>query len=489
MPDRRAPRATKLFRARSSALGALGLLLVLAASASAVARAGAGTSSFAEEGLLRSPQTLSGLKDVAGQPIPFGTARYFGGVRPAAIGSGVVGIASSPDGHGYWIATAQGTVLRFGDAGTVGRADCAKGHVVAIVASEDGPGYWLACSTGAVFAFGDAHGHGSARPAQLSTPIVAMAATPKARGYWLVASGGRVYGFGDARSYGTASAEASHNRVVAMAAMPDGKGYWLATSNGQVFAFGDAHHYGSAAGELGVGHAVAMAATPDGRGYWITASNGRLFRFGAAVSYGSAASVVTRSPVVAMAAAPDGRGYWLLPTRPTRPPAPIGLPAPGPGFVAGHVTAIGDSVMLDAQPALQADIAGIDVEAAVSRQWYEGVALAQQLKSEDRLGAIVVIDLGTNGPVTPQMFTQMMDVLAGASRVVFVTVHLPPSYSWVQSVNETLKQCVPLYPRDRLADFNKLADENPEWFYGDGVHMPIGGAGAQAMALLIKAQI
>ena len=94
--------------------------------------------------------------------------------------------------------------------------------------------------------------------------------------------------------------------------------------------------------------------------------------------------------------------------------------------------------MLDAEPALVADIPGIDVEAAVSRQWYEGVALAQQLKSEGRLGAIVVIDLGTNGPVTTEMFAQMMDVLAGASRVVFVTVHLPSYYSWSKSVNETL---------------------------------------------------
>ena len=33
--------------------------------------------------------------------------------------------------------------------------------------------------------------------------------------------------------------------------------------------------------------------------------------------------------------------------------------------------------MLDAQPDLQADIPGIDVEAVVSRQWDDGVALAR----------------------------------------------------------------------------------------------------------------
>ena len=386
----------------------------------------------------------SWLKDVAGQPISFGSARYFGGVKPPEIGSGLVGMAGSPDGHGYWIATANGTVFAFGDAVSYPSALSPKGQAVAIVPSNVGVGYWLACSTGAVFAFGDARLHGSLSGHALSTPIVAMAATPNARGYWLAASGGQVFGFGDAQLYGSASAELGNNHVVAMAGTPDGKGYWLAASNDEVFGFGDAR------------------------------------------SYGSAASVVKKRPVVTMATVTGGRGYWLLPTR---PPAPLGLPAPGPGFLAGPVTAIGDSVMLDAQPALQADIPGIDVEAAVSRQWYEGIELVQQLKAEDRLGAIVIIDLGTNGPVSPQQFADMMDALAGASRIVFVTVHLPPSYSWAESVNATLSQCVPQYPRDRLADFNKLADGNPEWFYGDGVHMPIGGAGAQAMASLIKAQI
>ncbi len=425
------------------------------------------------------------VKDVAGQPIPFGSARYFGGVRPSELGSGVIGIAASPDGRGYWLATANGAVFRYGDAKAYVSHELPKGHIVAIVASRAG-GYWLASGTGQVFPFGDAPSYASTRSVELSTPIVAMAATPDGRGYWLAASGGEVFHYGDARFYGSSTPDLSHDHVVAMAAAPDGRGYWLAGSDGRVFSFGDARFHGSAAREIGKARIVAMVATRNARGYWLAASDGKVFSYGSARFYGSAAQAVRKNPVVAMAAAPDGRGYWLIPTS---PPRPVGLPAPGPGFIAGHVTAIGDSVMLDAAPDLEADIPGIDVEAAVSRQWYEGILLAQQLKAEGRLGAIVVIDLGTNGPVSPQQFTAMMDVLAGASRVVFVTVHLPSYYSWSQSVNTTLREGVPRYPRDRLADFNKLADKNPQWFYGDGVHMPIGGTGARAMALLIKSQI
>jgi hypothetical protein len=365
--------------------------------------AGSGDLPITRSASLQSVRTLRSVHDVAGEPIPFGTASYFGAVAHEDLGSGVTGIAASSSGRGYLLATGNGRVFNFGDArfhGSIAAGNSAQ--VVAIVETSNGGGYWLACNTGRLFNFGDAGFYGSAGGLPLTTPIVAMAATPDGRGYWLVASGGRV------------------------------------------FHYGNAHFYGSAS------------------------------------------FTVRRYPIVAAAATPDGEGYWLLPSI---PPSPVGLPTPGNGFVAGHVTAIGDSVMLDAQPALEADIPGIDVEAAVSRQWDDGIALAQQLRSEDRLGAIVVIDLGTNGPVSLQQFTDMMNVLSGASRVVFVTVHLPSDYTWANSVNATLEQGVPHYPRDRLADFNKLADENPQWFYSDGVHMPIGGAGAQAMAGLVKSEI
>ena len=447
MQNRRAPRTRR--PPRSGRVAVLGIVVAVLVSSAACTTgqptAGHGDLPIARSASLQSLRALRSVHDVAGEPIPFGTASYFGAVAHEDLGSGVIGIAASSSGRGYLLATGNGRVFNFGDArfhGSIAAGNSAQ--VVAIVETGNGGGYWLACNTGRLFNFGDAGFYGSAGGLPLTTPIVAMAATPDGRGYWLVASGGRV------------------------------------------FHYGNAHFYGSAIAELGSDHIVAMAATPDGRGYWLVASGGRVFHYGNAHFYGSASFTVRRYPIVAAAATPDGKGYWLLPSI---PPSPVGLPAPGNGFVAGHLTAIGDSVMLDAQPALEADIPGIDVEAAVSRQWDDGIALAQQLRSEDRLGAIVVIDLGTNGPVSLQQFTDMMNVLSGASRVVFVTVHLPSDYTWANSVNSTLEQGVPHYPRDRLADFNKLADENPQWFYSDGVHMPIGGAGAQAMAGLVKSEI
>ena len=456
MADQQAPRTYR--RASAGPVAVLGVVaaVLVGSAACSTGRPAAGTQASGQPaaGLvnlpisgpasLQSVRVLRSVQDVAGEPIPFGTARYFGAVAHKDIGSGVIGMAASSSGRGYLLATASGRVLRFGDARFHGSIVARiKDRVATIVETNNGGGYWLACSNGGVFSFGDARFHGSVRGLPLSTPIVAMAATP------------------------------------------DGGGYWLVASNGRVFHYGEAHFYGSAAGEILSHHIVAMA-IPDAGGYWLVTSNGRVFHYGDAHFYGSVRGLPLSTPIVAMAATPDGRGYWLLPTIPA---PPVGLPAPGKGFVAGHVTSIGDSVMIDAQPALESDIPGIDVEAAVSRQWDDGITIAQQLKSENRLGAIVVIDLGTNGPVSQQQFTNMMDVLSGASRVVFVTVHLPSYYTWSSSVNATLEQGVPHYARDRLADFNKLADKNPQWFYSDGIHMPIGGAGAQAMASLIKSKI
>ena len=158
--------------------------------------------------------------------------------------------------------------------------------------------------------------------------------------------------------------------------------------------------------------------------------------------------------------------------------------------MCGHVTAIGDSVMLDAQPALQADIPGIDVEAAVSRQWDEGVALVQQMKAAGTLGSIVVIDLGTNGPVNPGAVRR--DDVGAGRRLGGGVRHRPPT---------AVLQLVAIGqpdPRAGRADVPECETRRlqhaggrrtPQWFGSDGVHMPIGGAGAQAMAALIASTI
>ena len=155
----------------------------------------------------------------------------------------------------------------------------------------------------------------------------------------------------------------------------------------------------------------------------------------------------------------------------------------GPGFLVGQVTAVGDSVMLDYQDPLKAAVPGINVDAAVSRQWSDGELVLQAMKGSGQLGAEVIVGLGTNGPITDADFDSMMSILGGASRVVFVNVHV--DRPWQDPNNAVLTSGAARYHNVVIADWATLASQNPQWFGADGTHLAIDGPGADALAALV----
>jgi hypothetical protein len=171
---------------------------------------------------------------------------------------------------------------------------------------------------------------------------------------------------------------------------------------------------------------------------------------------------------------------------PSAPPLPA-PPGCTPKAVPGGAYALGDSVMIDVQQPLQGCVPGITVNGSVSRQWSDGVAIMRQVMASTPAPAEVVVDLGTNGPIVDGDFDSMMSVLRGATRVVFVTVHV--DRPWQDQVNAVLARGVARYPNTVLADWQALAAQHPEWFYTDGTHLPVGGAGAQALAGLMASRL
>lgn len=211
----------------------------------------------------------------------------------------------------------------------------------------------------------------------------------------------------------------------------------------------------------------------------------------AALTVAAAVAGVTDSPASSRGRAGQALDRSARRIPPVAPPtttsAPLPttttLPPPGPGFVAGRVTAIGDSVLLDYQGPLQTDIPGLLVTASVGRQWGEGEAIARYLKSLDALGAEVIVALGTNGPITDADFNAMMATLSGASRVVFVNVHV--DRPWQDANNAVIAGGVSRYPNVAMVDWAALASQHPQWFGGDGTHIGIDGLGATALAALV----
>lgn len=280
-----------------------------------------------------------------------------------------VGIASTPDGGGYWLAQADGAVTPFGDAARLGSLATlgvdVQAPITGIAATPDGKGYWLVGSDGGVFAFGDARMFGSLPGLGVtpSAPVVGIAPTSDGKGYRLAASDGGVFQFGDVvftpnlepinavdtvNSIGAASGGGytlSSSYLGALVSFPggdnigghvgtqlsaslsgaaftkDGQGAWQVGLDGGVQAVGDATFEGSLPG-LGVTPAApitAIAASPDGRGYWLLGADGGVFSFGDASFHGSGAV----APAVPVPPLP-------IPASAPTPPVSVPVPVPVP---------------------------------------------------------------------------------------------------------------------------------------------------------------
>jgi phosphate transport system substrate-binding protein len=225
----------------------------------------------------------------------------------------VVGMASLPDGTGYWLTNAAGAISAHGNAGDYG--SMAGNHLTApisgISSTADGRGYWLVAADGGVFAFGDAAYFGSMGGRHLNAPVVGVARTQDGQGYWLVASDGGIFAFGDAAFFGSMGGLPLNKPVVGLSADYGTGGYWEVAADGGVFSFG-APFLGSVA-NLALNRPVdGMASTPHSDGYWIVADDGGIFTCGGAQFHGSTGGMPLNGPVVGMAAnAPTG-GYWLV---------------------------------------------------------------------------------------------------------------------------------------------------------------------------------
>jgi hypothetical protein len=161
--------------------------------------------------------------------------------------------------------------------------------IVGMAPTPAGNGYWMASTTGGMYAFGDAGFYGSMASHPLDEPMVGFAATPTGRGYWEVAADGGIFAFGDAPFYGSMGGRPLDAPIVALAGGPTGQGYWEVAADGGIFAFGGAPFDGSMGGRPLDAPIVAVAGGPTGQGYWEVAADGGIFAFGGAPFDGSLA--------------------------------------------------------------------------------------------------------------------------------------------------------------------------------------------------------
>lgn len=148
----------------------------------------------------------------------------------------------------------------------------------------------------------------------------------------------------------------------------------------------------------------------------------------------------------------------------------------------GPVSVLGDSVVLGARNTITGTIPGARVDAEVSRMPGAFTGRVKKLDRRDKLANVVVLHLATNGVLTEEILRNTLDPLADYERVVVVNASVPRS--WEKPNNAIIDDVAPDYPNVVVADWNKAADGQRDYFVSDGVHLT--SQGAAAFADLIK---
>lgn len=141
------------------------------------------------------------------------------------------------------------------------------------------------------------------------------------------------------------------------------------------------------------------------------------------------------------------------------------------GDTAPSVWLVGDSISVSALPGFESAIPGIVVDAAEGRQFSAAPSILGAMLESAPAPDVVVIALGTNGPVDRADVDAVMD-LAGDAEVLFVNVRVPRP--WEQVSNAEIERAADVYGAT-VIDWKTIADADPELLANDGYHLSTRG--------------
>ncbi|MFS8585663.1 MAG: acetyltransferase, partial [Acidimicrobiia bacterium] len=149
-------------------------------------------------------------------------------------------------------------------------------------------------------------------------------------------------------------------------------------------------------------------------------------------------------------------------------------------------TAVGDSVMVGAAPVLAERLGpALTVDAEVGRQMEDAVAVVRDLAGAGRLGEVVVLHLGNNGPFDGALLDEVLATIGPDRKVLLVTVAVPRR--WEGEVNQQLAAAAERHANVVLLDWRALATTEAGLTREDGYHLT--AAGAQRYADLVVGQV
>ncbi|WP_283680357.1 acyltransferase family protein [Lentilactobacillus sp. Marseille-Q4993] len=133
------------------------------------------------------------------------------------------------------------------------------------------------------------------------------------------------------------------------------------------------------------------------------------------------------------------------------------------------VTAIGDSIMVDVSNDLQSVFKQAYVSAAVGRQIWQASSVLKQLKAKDQLASNVLINLGTNSPMTDSQINGVIKTIGPKRQIFWINCHVP-TRNWETEVNRTINRAAKKHKNVHVIDWHGYSKGKSGWFWQDNVH-------------------
>ncbi|CAB4747597.1 unannotated protein [freshwater metagenome] len=141
----------------------------------------------------------------------------------------------------------------------------------------------------------------------------------------------------------------------------------------------------------------------------------------------------------------------------------------------------GDSVILGIRNKLAAtqDIALIN--ARVGRQIQELITAVEEDKT--KVGSsVVVFNVGNNNSVSREDMVKLMELLKDQPKIIVVNTSVPRT--WRDGNNKIIGEVVSKYSNATLVDWAQIAENHPEFFAPDGVHLVEAGSDVYVASIL-----
>ncbi|MGO4545192.1 acyltransferase family protein [Paenibacillus sp. 2TAB23] len=184
----------------------------------------------------------------------------------------------------------------------------------------------------------------------------------------------------------------------------------------------------------------------------------------------------------------DGKPDTVVakPTNPTTTTTPAPAVKPDASHPADEITAIGDSVLLDAGPYLEKLLPGIAIDGKIGRQFSQAVTILEKLKRSDELADTVIIELGTNGSFTTKQMVALLETIGPKRKIFMINTRVPRK--WQDTVNKMLEETAKANENVTIVDWYSASKGKKDFFSTDGVHLKKHGASfyADMVAKAIK---